>query len=389
MADATTIENGAGGGKSRFVTIGGVAALAALVYGGYRLYMARQPYEWSGTVEARTITVGSRAGGRIAKILVREGDRVKGGQPLIELEPGDIMAQQLQAQGSLDQAQANLDKLVKGARPEEIEAASARAKTATAALAETKTGARREQILGAQARLKAQAVALEKAELDANRYRQLFARGAAARAELDNTETALQSAIATRDALKQSLEELTNGSRREDVDQAMARAAEARASERLIKAGSRVEDIKAARGEVEAAQGRLDAIKTLVDELVIKAPRDARVESLDLRPGDLLAPSAAAATLLEDDQLYVRIYVPETLIGHLHPGEKVPVTVDSFPDKSYQGVVEHINSVGEYSPRNLQTADERADQVFATRIGLRDGRDDLRAGMAAFIKVPK
>ncbi len=287
MADATTIENGAGGGKSRFATVGGVVALAALVYGGYRLWQARQPYEWSGTVEARTITVGSRAGGRIAKILVREGDRVKGGQALLELEPGDIMAQQLQAQGLLDQSQANLDKLVKGARPEEIEEASARAKTATAALAETKTGARREQILGAQARLKAQSVALEKAELDANRYRQLFARGAAARAELDNVESALQSALATRDALKQSLEELTNGSRAEDVDQAMARAAEARASERLIKAGSRVEDIKAARGEVEAAQGKLDAIKTLVDELIVKAPRDARVESLDLRPGDL------------------------------------------------------------------------------------------------------
>lgn len=389
MADATTIENGAGGGRSRFVTLGGVAALAALVYGGYRLWQARQPYEWSGTVEARTISVGSRTGGRISKVLVREGERVKGGQPLIELEPGDVYAQQLQAQGLLDQAQANLDKLVKGARPEEIEEASARAKTATAALAETKTGARREQILGAQARLKAQSVALEKAELDANRYRQLYARGAAARAELDNVESALQSALATRDALKQSLEELTNGSRAEDVDQAMARAAEARASERLIKAGSRVEDIKAAKGEVEAAQGKLDAIKTMVDELVVKAPRDASVESLDLRPGDLLMPNAAAATLLEDDQLYVRIYVPETLIGHLHPGQEVPVTVDSFPGKQFAGVVEHINAVGEYSPRNLQTADERADQVFATRVGLHSGRDELRAGMAAFIQVHK
>jgi HlyD family secretion protein len=389
MADATTIENGAGGGKARFVTLGGVVALAALGYGGYRLWQARQPYEWSGTVEARTISVGSRAGGRITKILVREGERVKGGQALLELEPGDVYAQQLQAQGLLDQAQANLDKLVKGARPEEIEEASARAKTATAALAETKTGARREQILGAQARLKAQSVALEKAELDANRYRQLYSRGAAARAELDNVESALQSALATRDALKQSLEELTNGSRSEDVDQAMARAAEARASERLIKAGSRVEDIKAARGEVEAAQGKLDAIKTLVDELVVKAPRDARVESLDLRPGDLLQPNAAAATLLEDDQLYVRIYVPETLIGHLHPLQQVPVTVDSFPGKQFMGVVEHINAVGEYSPRNLQTADERADQVFATRVGLRSGSDELRAGMAAFIQVGK
>ena len=67
----------------------------------------------------------------------------------------------------------------------------------------------------------------------------------------------------------------------------------------------------------------------------------------------------------------------------------MPIAVDSFPGRTFKGVVEHINSVGEYSPRNLQTADERADQVFATRIGLREGQDDLRAGMAAFITVPR
>src|SRR6185312_3536798 len=145
----------------------------------------------------------------------------------------------------------------------------------------------------------------------------------------------------------------------------------------------------AAQGAVEAAQGRLDAIATMIDELVVRAPRDCRVESLDLRPGDILLPNAAAATLLEDDQLYVRIYVPETLLGHIKVGQTVPITVDSFPGKSFDGVVEHINSVGEYSPRNLQTADERADQVFAARVGIRSGRDQLRAGMAAFIRVPK
>jgi multidrug resistance efflux pump len=157
----------------------------------------------------------------------------------------------------------------------------------------------------------------------------------------------------------------------------------------LALAGSRVEDIRAARGMVEAAQGKLDSIAVMVDELVIRAPRPARVEALDLRPGDILAPNATAATLLEEDQLYVRIYVPETQLGHLHIGQEVPIAVDSFPSRSFRGVVEHINTVGEYSPRNLQTADERADQVFATRIGLREGGDLLRAGMAAFIRVPK
>ena len=150
-----------------------------------------------------------------------------------------------------------------------------------------------------------------------------------------------------------------------------------------------VEDLRAAQGVVDAAKGKLDAIDALLAELTVTAPVAGRIESLDLRPGTILGPSATAATILEDNQLFVRIYVPETQIGRIHPGDEVPISVDSFPGRTFKGTVDHINSVGEYTPRNLQTADERADQVFATRISLREGAGDLRAGMAAFTTVPK
>jgi multidrug resistance efflux pump len=366
-----------------------VILLIAGVYAVYAGIQAHRPYEWSGTVEARTIAVGSRAGGRVKDVLVREGEQVKAGQPLIILEPGDLDAQRLQAQGALDQAAATLEKLQKGARPEEIEEAQARASTAAAALEEARHGARREQVQGAEARLLASQVTLEKAQLDVDRARKLLTTGAVSQAEADTAESAFRGALALRDAAKKTLEELTNGTRNEDIQQAAARAHEAEASARLVVAGTRVEDLKAAAAVVLAAQGKLDQIKVLIDELVIRASRDARVEALDLRPGDILAPNGTAATLLEESELYVRIYVPETRLGLIHVGEEVPVSVDSFPHRSFKGVVEHINDVGEYSPRNLQTADERADQVFATRVGLREGRDELRAGMAAFITVPK
>ena len=133
----------------------------------------------------------------------------------------------------------------------------------------------------------------------------------------------------------------------------------------------------------------MDEYQTMIAELTIKAPVAARVEALDLRPGDIIAPNATALTLVEDDQLYVRIYVPETELGHIAIGKEVPIHVDSFPREAFRGVVQHINSVGEYSPRNLQTADERADQVFASRIGITGGAERLRAGMAATITVPR
>jgi multidrug resistance efflux pump len=366
-----------------------VFLLIGAVYGGYRFYLFRKPYEWSGTVEARTISVGSRAGGRVKEVLVKEGERVTKGQPLITLEPGDWPAQLMQAQAQFARSQANLDKLQKGARPEELDQARARAMTAKAAFAQTLAGSRPEQVAAAEARLAVQELSVEKARLDAERMAKLDRAGAAVPAEVDNAKISVRTAIAQRDAIKQQLDELKNGSRREELQQARAREAEQVASEKLVTAGSRVEDIRAAAADVDAAQGRVDQIKSMVDELTIRAPLATRVEALDLRPGDILGQNAVGAVLLEENQLYVRIYVPETMLGLVKIGQEVPINVDSFPSQSFVGVVEHISSIGEYSPRNLQTADERADQVFATRVGLKTGFEQLRAGMAAFIRVPK
>jgi multidrug resistance efflux pump len=104
----------------------------------------------------------------------------------------------------------------------------------------------------------------------------------------------------------------------------------------------------------------------------------------------MLPANATAATLVEDSQIYVRVYVPETYLGRIHVGQEVPLRVDTWPGRTFTGVVEHINQIGEYTPRNLQTADERANQVFAMRVGLRgDAARLLKPGMAAYISVPK
>jgi len=366
-------------------------------YAYHRYKLAHEPYEWSGTVEARTISLGSRAGGRVKEIPVKEGDQVTAGKTLIVLEAADWPAQREQAEAQLAQADATLAKLKAGARPEEIDAARARAANAQAALLETVTGTRPEEIAAGQARFTAAEVAADKAQRDVDRQHKLRAAGAAVPADVDAAETALRAAQANRDAAKEQLDELKHGARREQVAQARARASEQVASEKLVAAGSRVEDIRVAEAQVKAAHGKVEQIDSMIRELEIKAPEiarqgkpwTARVEALDLRLGDIIGPNSTAVTLVEDDQLFVRIYVPETELGHINVGGEVPITVDSFPDQTFKGTVEHINTVGEYSPRNLQTADERANQVFAARIGIASGGDKLRAGMAAFIRVPR
>jgi HlyD family secretion protein len=358
-------------------------------YLAYKRYLANRPFEWAGTVEVRDVTVASRTGGRIKQVLVREGDRVQPNQPLVVLEPGDLEALRAIAVAQLEQAKAVLDQLERGARPEEIAQAKARAAEANAALAETRHGSRVEEIAAAQARVAAAQAVLDKAKLDADRTHRLVDKEAVPQAEADAADTAVRTAKAERDAQQKVLDQLKTGARIEEKEQAAARAAGAQAAANLVIAGPRVEEIRGASAQVAAAKSRVDQLDISIEELTIRAPAAARVEALDLRPGDVLAPNAPAATLLEDDQLYVRLYVPETQIGHIKIGDVVPISVDSWPDRTFKGKVEHINERGEYSPRNLQTADERADQVFAVRIGLIEGKDELRAGMAATVEVEK
>ena len=357
-------------------------------YIAYKRYLSGQPFQWAGTIEARAISVGSRTGGRVAKVLVQEGDQVKAGQVLVELEHGDLDAQRAGAAAALAQATATLDKLKAGARPEEIAGAQARAAQASAMLQETRHGSRVEEVAAGEARLASAQALVDKAALDADRSHRLLASQAIAQAEADAADTALRTAKAQRDAQQKILEQLRAGSRSEEKQQAAAKVAEANAAAKLVMAGARVEDLRVAQAQVEAAEARLAQLDITIGELAIKSTAAARVESLQLRPGDILGPNATAATLLEDGQLYIRLYVPETQIGKIKIGQEVPIIVDSF-DHPFRGKVENINTQGEYSPRNLQTADERADQVFAARIGLLEGKDELRAGMAATISVPK
>jgi HlyD family secretion protein len=315
-------------------------AVALGSYAGFRIRRAHAPLEWSGTVEAHTIEVGSRVGGRVLEVHVREGDEVVAGQPLVTLEKGDLAAQRLIAEGQLAQARSVLQKVASRTLPT----------------------ARRAELAGAEARLQAELALEAKARLDDERAQKLLHSGAGTRMDADNAALALRTASAQVAAQKAQKEMLLHGT---------------------------PEDVRSGEGMVDAAEGRLQQIDVMLDELVIRAPRAARVESLDLRPGDILAPNVPAARLLEPAELFGRIYVPETEIGRIRPGLEVPIFVDSFPGRAFRGRVESVAGEGEFTPRNLQTADERADQVFASRVRIEEGADVLRAGMAAFVRVPR
>jgi HlyD family secretion protein len=167
----------------------------------------------------------------------------------------------------------------------------------------------------------------------------------------------------------------------------VATKAKASAEEvRILREGTRTEDIAAARAEVERQERRLATLQKQRSETVVRSTVAGIVQSFGLRPGDIVAPNQTVAEILEESQLWVRIYVPETLLGLVRAGMPVKARVDTYPDVWFSGRVSTIAGEGEYTPRNVQTRAQRAEQVFAVKV-LIDPNPKLHAGMAAEVDL--
>lgn len=151
--------------------------------------------------------------------------------------------------------------------------------------------------------------------------------------------------------------------------------------------GTRAEEIAGARAELARQEALLDRLARRAAELRVVAPVAGRIEAFDLRPGDLVAANQPVAVLLEPSELWVRVYVPETRLGQVAVGQRVELEVDSFPERRFAGEVVELRHRAEYLPRNVQTVDQRADQVFGVKVRIADTAD-LRPGMAARVSFP-
>ena len=163
----------------------------------------------------------------------------------------------------------------------------------------------------------------------------------------------------------------------------------------LLQAGFRSEEIAQANANLLSAKANLQQLQhvlseigTQLDEMTITAPMDSVVEVCDLRKGDLLSPNQDAMTLVIPDKLWVRVYAPENYLGYLKENSKVNVKVDSYPKEIFTGVVEQINRKAEFTPRNIQTVEERIQTVFGVKVRLDNSSGKLRAGMSADVTFP-
>lgn len=389
-----------------------LVALAVAVMVGLLVYsqMRPEPFKISGFIEADEIRLGSRVGGRVKEILVEEGALVVAEQPLVELEPFDLAERRQQAEANLQGLEAELAKLEAGNRPEEVKQAEAKYLQLAAGVAKLEKGPRMEERQIAEDQLALAQSKLTRAEQSHTRITGLYRRGAGAVTEddVEKVTEELKVAQAQRDVRKHELEEIKNGTRPEDLDEARQMMEEAKLAWDLMKAGPRAEDKQKAAAARDAAQAALAALDKERDELTIRAPQrfksktataatssdtakpsaDFVVEALDLRPGDLVSASAPILSVVDHTRLWVRAYVPENRLN-FQIGHPVTVTLDSFPGQEFPGEVTFISRQGEFTPSNVQTPEERTKQVFRIKVTITKGSEKLRPGMIADVWLEK
>lgn len=342
----------------------------------------------SGRVEVDDIHVGSKIGGRVWRVQAEEGDDLRAGQPVVLLEDNEIRAQLQQATAATSQAQAQLALLTAGTRQEEIDRAQAVVNARKAELALREKGFREEEVHQAEANLAEATSTLELAKREFDRSAALFKSNVIDRSEYDTRRSSYLTALAQVEVARQREALVKSGSRPEEIAAAQAELQQAQADLTRLKNGPRPEEIAAQKAAVSAAEANVVRLHTQLDETRILAPLDSTVETLDLQPGDLVQAGQTVAVLNLKNSPWIRCYVPENRLSEVKPAQEVEVTVDSLPGKRLKGKVRRLNSEAEFTPRNVQTPEKRAELVFEVKVDVLESGNQLRAGMYADVHVP-
>ena len=323
-------------GKTRWI----VLAIAVIVIGGLALFLVMRDKGDSnvlhlyGNVDIREVELAFRQPGRMTSMAFDEGDAVTAGTVIAQLDATPYREKLAAAQAELNAAQAGLDKLRSGNRPQEITQA-------------------REHVRQAQA-------AFHEAERNFKRQNTLLQSGASSQRTVD-------AARATR-------------------DRATADLASAEAALSLAKDGFRSEDVAAGEARVAAAAAALAQARTALTDTKLVAPSDGIVIARIREPGSMVASSTPVYTLSLRDPVYVRAYVSEPDLGRIAPGASVRVHTDSS-DKVYRGQIGFISPRAEFTPKTVETTDLRTDLVYRLRVVVADGDQGLRQGMPVTVDV--
>lgn len=290
----------------------------------------------AGTVEAAEADLGFQFPGRIESIYVNEGDAVDSGTPLASLDRTELYARH--------------------------EAALASAAAARAALSEVRTGFRSEEIAQGQAALRAAEERLANARRDLERTERLFEGGAVSRQALDHQETAFRLATAERESATEKL--------------------------RILETGPRAERIAVQQALLTGAEAQVRQAAAALDNAVIRSPFAGVVSVKHREPGEIVQPGLPVVSIINPNDRWVRIYVREDQVGRITVGQEARLTADAYRSRTYNGRVIFIAGEAEFTPRNVQTTEERVKLVYRVKVQITDDPSyDLKPGLAADVRI--
>jgi HlyD family secretion protein len=324
-------------------------ALAAALAAACRSSPPPDRVRVSGQIEATDVQVSAQVGGRLLTLRVREGDRVAAGTLVATLDTSDAELALARARADRDQAAAQLALLLAGARPEDLRQAEA-------------------QAAAAESQAAAAAADLAAAEADATRFETLLAQNSGSRKQRDD-------AVARRDAAAERLQAARDQAR-------AAREALAR-----LRAGARPEEIAAARARVKAADALIAVSQKAIADAAVTAPTAGVVTEQVADPGELLAPHAPIVVITDLDHAWANVYLDEPLVPRVRVGQTATVFTDAG-GPGIPGTISYISERAEFTPRNAQTADERAKLVYRLKVAVDNRSGVLKAGMPVEAEIP-
>jgi HlyD family secretion protein len=291
--------------------------------------------ELHGNVDIRQVELAFNASGRIAEVLVQEGDRVKKDQPLARLDTIRLQLTLTETEAMAAAQRSQVAKLKAGSRPEEIQQAAAQREAARAA---------------------------------ADDARMIFER---------------QQALVARHFVSQQLAD----SARYAFDAANEKLKAAEEAYRLVVLGPRKEDIAGAEATLAAQDAAVASLKHDIAEGELRAPDAGVIQNRILEPGDMASPQKSVFTLALTDPVWVRVYLPESALGRVPVGARATVTTDSHPDKPYAGWIGYVSPTAEFTPKTVETIELRSSLMYQARVFACNGGAEFRQGMPATVSI--
>jgi len=289
----------------------------------------------SGNVEVTEYDMGFKFSGRVEKLFTDEGLKVTKGEPLASLDRAELESQAAQARAYVKESEVRLKELRTGSRPQEIEQAKANLRFVEAEL--------------------------EKAQKDYERAERLFQKDAISVSQFDAAKSAYDSRVAQQKSTQEVLS--------------------------MVKEGPRKEEISAAEQRLQQARAALLTIEERLKDAVIYAPASGVVIRKNIELGETVGPGTPVFTLGDLKDPWIKVYVKEDRLGLVKLGQKAKITVDSYPGKVYEGTVTFISSEAEFTPKNVQTKEERVKLVFGVKVRVKNVNDELKPSMPADVKI--